>query len=196
MRLFPSLHLQGELCVCFVFIDILCKAFFKFNTLSLLLLYRVIFDAQSPHTIVHINAAYGSLVNQGVVSPSSVGQPLGDDDIDVLNNSNISSNNSKSIPTIVANYLQKIAPSSPPYQIFPVVSRISDYHIFEAYRKLQCLKSPVMSGTPPHVSFDSESGSKMIGNGSSVERSIHFVSYYMLQIESNSQIQQGSLCRS
>lgn len=144
------------------------------------ILHRVIFDAQPPHTIVHINAAYGSLVCQGIVNASSVGQPLGDLSLH---------NDNKDIPTIVANYLQKIAPSLPPYQIFPVVSRISDLHIFDAFRRLQCLSSSMIAGKPPIMNFNSEP--LAVAGVTRSERCIHFVSYYMLQIESSSQIQQS-----
>jgi hypothetical protein len=133
---------------------------------------------------VHINAAYSSLVSQGVVNASFVGQPLGDLSLH---------NDNEDIPTIVANHLQKIAPSLPPYQIFPVVSRISDLHIFDAFRRLQCLSSSMIAGKPPIMNFNSGSlgvkDANVARNGS--ERSIHFVSYYMLQIESNSQVQQS-----
>lgn len=143
-------------------------------------LYRVIFDAQPPHTIVHINAAYSSLVSQDIVEASYVGQRLeGNDDI----------------PTIVANHLQQIASSPPPYQIFPVVSRVADYRVFGAYKSY---KSSLMASMQPSFQgFDTETlnsaGLAMGGHGAE-KSSTHFVSYYMLQIESNSQIDQ-SVCR-
>ena len=138
---------------------------------------RVIFDAQPPHTIVHINAAYSSLVSQGIVKSSYPGEPL----IDL--SSMCTKSSAESIPTIVVNHLQKIAASLPPYQIFPVISRMSDFHVFEAYKKLQYSRPP---GTPLAMKFDTDIFTAENESG----RNQHFVSYYMLQIESNSQIQQ------
>ena len=158
---------------------------------------RIIFDAQAPHTIVHVNAAYGSLVSQGVVDASFVGQTLLD-----TNLHHSAEEGDIAIPAIVANHLQRIAQSPPPYQIFPVVSRVADFRIFEAYKKLQCIKSPMIAMKPSVWSFDTEPielevpkrgfGPEFLGSES--EKAMHYVSYYMLQIESNSQIKQ-SICR-
>ena len=138
---------------------------------------RVIFDVQPPHTIVHINAAYSSLVNQGFVKSIYQGEPLADS---TSLCTNISAN---SIPTIVVNHLKKIAGTLPPYQIYPVISRMSDFHFFEACKKLQCSRSPGVLST---MNFDSN----IFEMGTEHAQNQHFVSYYMLQIESNSQIQQ------
>lgn len=145
--------------------------------------HRAIFDAQSPHTIVHINAAYGLLRNQGLVKLNQAGQPFSDTTM----------NKDEDIIDMVAHQLQKIAPANTTlsYKVFPILSRKSDYNLFQAYRNLQT--SPLLeNGRFLEMNFGDVPAAETRLAGNRPDKSMHFVSYYMLQIESNSHVQQSN----
>lgn len=146
---------------------------------------------------MHVNAAYGSLVSQGVVDASFVGQTLLD-----TNLHHSKKEGDSAIPAIVAHHLHQIAQFPLPYQIFPIVSRVADFRMFEAFKKLQFIRYPMIAMKPSVWSFDTEPIELEVPKrefvpkilGSEIENTVHYISYYMLQIESNSQIKQ-SICR-
>ena len=132
---------------------------------------------------MHINAAYGLLRNQGLVKLNQAGQPFSDTNM----------NKDEDISDMIAHQLQKIAPANMTlsYKFFPILSRKSDYNLFEAYKNLQT--SPLLAnGRFLGMNFGDVPVAEIQLAGNRPDKSMHFVSYYMLQIESYSPVQHSN----
>ena len=123
---------------------------------------RVLFTADFPQTVVHINAAYCALVKKGFAKPCALGHPLTTTNIERRSYEDSSKLNGESAAKIVNNDLG-ISTKDINYQLFPIISGDDS---FCDYSRTHC--SYELGDTAEE------------GEGDHVHR---HVSHYLLQIE-------------
>eukprot|EP00986_Skeletonema_menzelii_P005588 scaffold2084_cov155-Skeletonema_menzelii.AAC.9 len=125
---------------------------------------RVLFTADFPQTVVHINAAYGTLVKKGFAEPCALGCPLTTTNIQRQSYEDSSKLNEETISKIVTNELG-VTTKDINYQLFPIISGDES---FCAYSRTRC--SHELGKTA-----EEEEGK---------DNQVHIhVSHYLLQIE-------------
>ena len=136
---------------------------------------RVLFTADLPQTVVHINAAYGALVKKGLANPCALGRPLkttnsgGTDSSFILDEETVSK--------IVTDHLG-ISTTDINYQVFPIISAGNES--FCDYTRMT------------HRSY--ELGSTATEEGKDDNHAPHrHVSHYLLQIEPVAQLSESRL---
>jgi hypothetical protein len=82
---------------------------------------RVLFTADFPQTVVHINAAYGTLVKKGFAKPCALGRPLTTNNIQRQSYVDSSKLNEETISKIVTDELG-LTTKDINYQLFPIIS--------------------------------------------------------------------------
>ena len=82
---------------------------------------RVLFTAGFPQTVVHINAAYGTLVKKGFAKPCTLGRPLTATNIERLSLEDSSKLDKETVSRIVTNDLG-VTTKNINYQLFPIIS--------------------------------------------------------------------------
>ena len=82
---------------------------------------RVLFTADFPQTVVHINAAYGTLVKKGFAKPCALGRPLITNNIQRQSYVDSSKLNEETISKIVTDELG-VKTKDINYQLFPIIS--------------------------------------------------------------------------
>lgn len=86
--------------------------------------HRVLFTAEFPHTVVHVNAAYGTLVKKELASPCALGRPM--TTANGIGNSSsthqeMSTLKEETVSKLITNHLG-ISKESISYHLFPVIS--------------------------------------------------------------------------
>ena len=157
--------------------------------------HRVLFCAQAPYTIVHTNAAYSALVQQGLVKPCLVGDAFSSDVGDGVQSSE------ENISRIVANHMISLEHQDDQslkgprkmrsgfVHIFPVMSNDEAFSQFvrsyEKHHLLSCKDTEVISrrGIPS----PSHGMSPSANHGANLPFT-QYRSHYLLQIEPSSQM--------
>lgn len=97
-----------------------------FFYLSISHTHRVLFTAEFPHTVVHVNAAYGTLVKKGLASPCALGRPMTTangigNSSSTTTHQEMSTLKEETVSKIITNHLG-ISKESISYHLFPVIS--------------------------------------------------------------------------
>ena len=127
---------------------------------------RVLFTASFPQTVVHINAAYGTLVKKGFAKPCALGHPFTATNMERLSLEDSSKLNEETVSKIVTNDLC-VTTKNINYQLFPIISGDES---FCEYSRTHC---PYELGKTAEEEED----------GKDDDRVHMHVSHYLLQIE-------------
>lgn len=127
---------------------------------------RVLFTASFPQTVVHINAAYGTLVKKGFAKPCALGHPFTATNMERLSLEDSSKLNEETVSKIVTNDLG-VTTKNINYQLFPIISGDES---FCEYSRTHC---PYELGKTAEEEED----------GKDDDRVHMHVSHYLLQIE-------------
>jgi len=132
---------------------------------------RVLFTATFPQTVVHINAAYGTLVKKGFAKPSALGRTLTATYSGNQSHEFSATLNEETVSTIVTNDLGISTKKGINYQLFPIIS--ADESFCEYSRT--------------HCSYE-------VGGEEGKDNHVHrHVSHYLLQIEPVAQLSESRL---
>ena len=181
------------------------KRHFSFSEIYTHIVHRVLFTAGFPHTVVHVNAAYGTLVKKGLAKPCALGHPMTTTNSigNSNNNSSSSSNNDdwnrsnieademtklkedETVSKIITNHLG-ISKEGINYHLFPIISDDESFCDFvRSYQKHDSSTHPCFNEFGK-----STTGGYQDGEGDRQRAASHHshVSHYLLQIEPVAQL--------
>jgi hypothetical protein len=149
-------------------------------------MHRVLFTAEFPHTVVYVNAAYGTLAKQGLANPCALGYPL------ITTNASSSSmdwigveeeiSQTKDVSKILTNHLG-ISKENINHRLFPIVSDDESFCDFARSYHHQ-----MHNDSSHHRSYEVK------GMTEGEDHRVHFhVSHYLLQIEPVAQLTESRL---
>ena len=148
-----------------------------FFYLSISHTHRVLFTAEFPHTVVHVNAAYGTLVKKELASPCALGRPMttanGIGNSSSSTHQEMSTLKEETVSKLITNHLG-ISKESITYHLFPVISDDKSFCNFvRSYQKHDYSTHPFLKN---------ELGKKEEHEDRYSAKHSH-VSHYLLQIE-------------
>ena len=139
--------------------------------------HRVLFTAEFPHTVVHVNAAYGTLVKKGLASPCALGRPMttanGIGNSSSSTHQEMSTLKEETVSKIITNHLG-ISKESITYHLFPVLSDDKSFCNFvRSYQKHDYSTRPFLKNEFGKIEEHEDRYSAKHSH----------VSHYLLQIE-------------